>query len=143
MTDKTFYLSGAITNVSERKANAWRLDLKKRLEELDEHIHVYNPMQHFSYDDLKNKKVTDFEIMDQEIFKLRKSTLVIVNFDHARLSLGTMAELAIAYEKCIPVIGLNETNEELHPWQRLMTHKIFSNKEEMILYIADHFIKDD
>jgi hypothetical protein len=55
-------------------------------------------------------------------------------------SLGTMAELAIAYEKGIPVIGLNEKEQQLHPWQYCMTSKVFTNMDDMLDYIKRYYL---
>ena len=143
MTDKTIYLSGAITNIPEIEANQWRIELKQKLEAVSSHVHVFNPVAHYSFEDIKSGLVSDREIMETELYKLRRSDIVIVNFFHSSTSLGTMAELAIAYELKIPIIGLNVNNESLHPWQFAMVHKIFKDSEALFLYMVDHFINDD
>ena len=56
-------------------------------------------------------------------------------------SLGTMSEIAIAYDRGIPVIGLNVDNQELHSWQVCMCERIFNNIDEMVDYIEDFYLR--
>ena len=65
--------------------------------------------------------------------------MIIVDFANPK-SLGTMAEIAIAYEHRIPVIGLNESGIELHPWQIEMCNKIFSDKNKLVNYVIDYYL---
>lgn len=51
--------------------------------------------------------------MEFDLNRVRNSDLIIVNFNDM-YSLGIMAEIAIVYERKIPVIGLNETKQSLH-----------------------------
>ena len=51
-----------------------------------------------------------------------------------------MAEIAIAYDNRIPVIGLNEENIELHPWQIEFCRKIFTDFDLMLDYIEDYYL---
>ena len=77
--------------------------------------------------------------MEFDLNKVRNSDLIIVNFNDM-YSLGTMSEIAIAYEKRIPIIGLDTDNQNLHPWQIEMTNRIFSNIDEMLNYIKYYYL---
>ena len=77
--------------------------------------------------------------MQFDLHKVRTSNLIIMNFNNMH-SLGSMAELAIAYDRGIPVIGLNETEQQLHPWQYCMCSKIFNNMEDMLDYIKIYYL---
>ena len=78
--------------------------------------------------------------MELDLHKLRNSNLVIVNFNDI-YSLGSMAELAIAYDRCIPIIGLDIDKQELHPWQIEMCNRIFSDIDEMLDYVEDYYLR--
>ena len=78
--------------------------------------------------------------MNFDLNKLRDSNLVIVNFNDM-YSLGSMSELAIAYERRIPVIGLDIDKQELHPWQICMCERIFNDIDEMLDYIQDFYLR--
>ena len=77
--------------------------------------------------------------MELDLDKLRRSDLVIINFNDM-YSLGSMAELAIAYEKRIPVIGLNIDRQVLHPWQECMCNRIFNDIDELLDYVEDFYL---
>ena len=66
--------------------------------------------------------------------------MVIANFNDM-YSLGSMAELAIAHERRIPVIGLDIDNQDLHSWQVCMCERIFNNIDEMLDYIQDFYLR--
>jgi len=51
-----------------------------------------------------------------------------------------MSELAIAYDRRIPVIGLNANKEELHPWQFEMANRIFDDINELLDYVVDMYL---
>ena len=77
--------------------------------------------------------------MNFDLHKVKNSDLIILNFNNM-YSLDTMAELAIAYDRGIPVIGLNESEQQLHPWQHCMCSKVFNNMESMITYIEKYYL---
>ena len=58
-------------------------------------------------------------------------------------SLGSMSELAIAYDRRIPIIGLDINKQELHPWQIEMCNRIFGDIDEMLDYVEDYYLKQD
>ena len=78
--------------------------------------------------------------MRLDLHKLRNSNLVIANFNDM-YSLGSMAEVAIAYDRRIPVIGLDIDRQELHPWEVCMCERIFGNIDEMLDYIQDFYLR--
>lgn len=130
------YLAGAMSNLSMQEQNEWRVKIKKELESCV--VKCINPVDYYNsfnsalYD-------SDLEVMNFDLHKVKTSDLVILNFKNM-YSLGTMAELAIAYDRGIPVIGLNESNQQLHPWQDCMTSKVFNNMEDMIAYIEKYYL---
>ena len=78
--------------------------------------------------------------MRLDLNKLRSANMVVINFNDV-YSLGSMAEIAIAYDRGIPVVGLNEGNKILHPWQECMCERIFNNIDKMLDYIEDFYLK--
>jgi len=124
------------------KANDWRNYCKSTLEncECDYKVNVINPNDYFNFVDEPPRYASEREIMDFDLYKLRSSDLVIINFNDM-YSLGSMAELAIAYDRGIPVIGLDTEKQNIHPWQICMTERIFNNIDEMLDYIEDFYLK--
>ena len=77
--------------------------------------------------------------MEFDLNKVRNADLIIVNFNDV-YSLGSMSEIAIAYERKIPVIGINLKNQDLHPWQIEMSYRIFNNIEKMLGYVKEKYL---
>lgn len=77
--------------------------------------------------------------MEFDLNKVRNCNLFIINFNDM-YSLGSMAELAIAYERKVPIIGLNANMQTLHPWQIEMCNRIFCDIDEMLDYIEDFYL---
>ena len=98
------------------EGNKWRIYCKDTLEkcECDFKVKVINPNDYFNFFDEPRAYKSEKEIMEFDINKVRHSDLIICNFNDV-YSLGTMSELAIAYENRIPIIGLNTDHQKLHP----------------------------
>jgi nucleoside 2-deoxyribosyltransferase len=145
MSDYKIYLAGAMAAFGKdefNKSNNWRVFCKNTLEqcECDYKVKVCNPNDYYSFADETPRYKTDREVMEFDLNKVRNSDLIIVNYNDMR-SLGTMSEIAIAYERKIPIIGLDVDNQELHPWQLEMTNRVFSDINEMLDYIEDFYLR--
>ena len=142
---RLWYLSGGMTKFGTEefnKSNCWRKEVKNIIEELSEHnILCLNPNDHYNLTTDKTE-FTDMEAMRLDIYKLRRSELVIYN-NNDPYSRGSMIELGIAWERGLPIITLNENNEELHPWVKDMSERIFDNKPDLINYLTQHYISID
>ncbi len=134
------YLAGAMQGHDFNTYNCWRKNIKCALEniECDYKVKAINPAEYYNFED-DSTYDSDFEVMNFDLNKLRQSDLVILNFTDPK-SLGTMAELGIAYDRGIPVIGLNENGYELHSWHECMCSKIFDNRAEMLHYVRDYYL---
>lgn len=144
MRNYHIYLSGGMQKFGKdnfEEGNKWRKYCKNALEtyECDYKVKVCNPNDLFNFKD-EPQYETEREVMNLDLHKLRQSDLVIVNFND-KWSLGTMSEIAIAYDRGIPVIGLNEIEQELHSWQVCMCERIFNNIDEMLDYIEDFYLR--
>ena len=145
MRDFQIYLAGGMGKFGKDRffeSDNWRKYCKTTLEnyETDRYkVHIINPNDYFSFADETPRYASQREVMEFDLNKVRRSDLVIINFNDM-YSLGTMAELAIAYERRIPVVGLNEHNDELHPWQIEFCNRIFDNIDEMLDYVEDFYL---
>ena len=134
------YLAGGMTNLTFEEQNAWRLDIKNVLEryECDYNVKCINPVDYYNFTD-SSAYDSDLEVMSFDLNKVKNSDMLIVNFNNV-YSLGTMAEIAIAYDRGIPIIGLNEEEQTLHTWQYCMCSKIFTDREDMLYYIMNYYL---
>lgn len=140
----SIYLAGGMGKFGKddfNKSNNWRKYCKNILEsyESDYKVKVINPNDYFNFVEEPPRYISQREIMEFDLNKVRCSDLIIVNFNDV-YSLGTMAELAIAYERRIPVIGLNDEGQILHPWQMEMTTRMFNSIGEMLNYVKDFYL---
>lgn len=145
MKDISIYLCGGMGKFGKEnfdKGNAWRRYCKQALEtcEYDYKVNVINPNDYFNFVDEPQQYKSQSEVMNLDIHKLRNSDLVIANFNDM-YSLGSMAELAIAHERRIPVIGLDIDKQTLHPWQVCICERIFNDIDEMLDYIQDFYLR--
>ena len=145
MKQLSVYLAGGMGKFGKEefeKANTWRVLTKQFLENnyCGVEVFVTNPNDYFSFaDDIPMYK-SEKEVMEFDLNRLRHSDLVIVNFNDM-YSLGTMSEIAIAYDRKIPVIGLDVDNQDLHPWEVEMCNRIFDNISELFEYIEDFYLR--
>lgn len=139
------YLAGGMGKFGKDnfdEGNRWRLIFKKRLESNENmNVKAINPNDYFNFLEEPPRYISQREIMEYDLNRVRKSDLIIVNFNDM-LSLGTMAEIAIAYERKIPIIGLNETNQTLHPWQVEMCNRIFTETHELLDYVEYFYLTE-
>lgn len=126
--------------MSFEDSNSWRVKIKQALESYKDGQYscfCTNPNDYFMIDG--NLHSSEREAMEFDLGRVRNSDLVIVNFNSVR-SLGTMAEIAIAYENKIPIIGYKPQDTFLHPWQKEMTNRIFEDMDKLIEYVIDYYL---
>ena len=142
MDNYFIYLAGAMTGLTYKEQTKWRENIIEIFNREWLNSHVYNvqfinPVRYYNFEEKRHK--SEQEVMNFDLHKVRNSNLVIVNFN-APKSLGTMAELAVAHEHNIPIIGVNEAAYDLHPWIECMCERIFDNMEEMLIYVAEFYL---
>lgn len=143
MKNYVIYESGGMQSFGKdnfNESNDWRKYCKNALEncECDYKVKVFNQNDYFNFYD-EPQYVSEREVMNYDLHNLRKSDLVIINFNDPK-SLGSMAELAIAHDRGIPIIGVNESGAKLHPWLVCMCERIFDNIDEMLDYVEDFYL---
>lgn len=141
MRNYQIYLTGDETlkkfNEEYERKNRWMSTFKNRLESFEcANVKVINPNMYFSI-----YKNSYREFMELRLNKVRKSDLIIVNFFDV-YSLETMTDMAIAYERKIPIIGLNEANKELHFNQVAMCNRIFTETHELLDYVEYFYLTE-
>ena len=134
------YLSGGMGSLSFEEQSKWR---KQIINEIEINCHCekkpvfFNPVDYYNFTEVRYK--SEKEVMEFDLNALRNSDLVIVNFNDPK-SLGTCAELAIAYDMKIPIIGINENNQELHPWLNEFVMRMCNDVREAVDYTVEFFL---
>lgn len=135
---KQIYLAGGMSGMKFEDCNRWRVAVKDWVKQFhDSSIKVINPNDYYNFRSPTHK--TEKEVRDFDLWLLRHSDLVIVNFNNPS-SIGTAQELAIASELRIPVIGLNEQRFRLHPWLSESVERIFDDLAEMLEYVSTYYL---
>lgn len=135
------FLSGGMSDLTNKQRWAWRKEVERELGDFRWGTEVepvfFNPCLYYDVDDDYYK--TEKEHFEFDIYNLRKSDLVIVNFN-APGSIGTAMELMLAKELGIPVIGLNENKRELHPWLVECCNRICDDMDELIDHVGSCYL---
>lgn len=135
------YLSGGMGSLSFDEQYKWRKQIQDAIKysgySYAKNPAFFNPVNYYNFQEKRHR--SEREIVEFDLNALRKSDLVIVNFNDPK-SIGTAAELAIAYEMKIPVIGINKDNNELHPWLVEFTTRMCDNIREAVEHVVEFYL---
>ena len=79
------------------------------------------------------------EIMEFDLYNLRNSDLVIVNFNNPS-SIGTAMELMLAKEYHIPVIAFGVKNQNIHSWLLETCTRVCDDIREVVEHVVDFYL---
>ena len=135
------YLSGGMGNISFEEQTKWRNAIRDEVlygaKDISEKVKFFSPPDYYNFEEIRHR--TEREIMEFDLDCLRKSDVVVVNFNDPK-SIGTAQELILAKEWHIPVIGINKDNIELHPWLIECTTRMCDSLREAVDYLIDFFL---
>lgn len=139
------YIAGGMSGIPYDEYKSRRNNVKDKLFKYYENncdsypyiLYVTDPSDYYNYDNQVHK--SEKEVMNFELNRVRNSNIIVVDFLNV-YSLGTMTELAIAHEHRIPIIGINDMNNELHPWQVEMCDRIFDTVEDTVQYVGEFYL---
>jgi hypothetical protein len=141
MNKHRIFLGGGIGDSSIEEHNGWRLKFESLIEDIDmkHKILVFNPVSHIS--EFSPFRMNYKQTIDYHLDMLRKSDLMIMNFNLPN-SVSAACELGIAYERRIPILGLNKNDYDLHPWLKNMCEVVFTDWDWMINYFVEHYFNE-
>ena len=134
------YLSGGMGSLSYEEKSKWRkqvIDAITYNYDCTKKPIFFNPVDYYNFEEVRYR--SEREVMEFDLNALRNSNLVIVNFNDPK-SIGTCAELAIAKELQIPIIGINLDNQELHPWLVEFTTRMCESIREAVEHTVDFYL---
>lgn len=135
------YLSGSMMDTSWDEQTKWRQQFQNAIKfgdyDYKKNVIFFDPTQYYNFEEKRHK--SEREIMEYDLYNLRNSNLVMVNFNHSK-SLGTISELVLAYEHRIPIIGLNSSGEDLHPWIECCVTRMCENLKEAVEHIVEFYL---
>lgn len=140
MRDFTIYLAGGMSSIpseeyTKRRNVITSLLLSRKSDKLS--LNIIDPSRYYNYDFKYHE--TEKEILRWELNKVRNSNLIIVDLTVEK-SVGTIVELAIAYENKIPIIGVNADKENIHPWLEEICDRTFSNIIDGVDYVTGYYL---
>ena len=97
----------------------------------------FNPVNFYNFEEKRHK--SEKEVMEFDLYNLRNSDIVIVNFNNEK-SIGTAMELMLAKEYKIPVIAFGINEKEIHPWLLECCTRICDSLREAVEYVVDFYL---
>lgn len=135
-----FYLAGGMGGLTIKEQMCWRNEIKDMIIsniKSDKSTYFFLPPYYYQPDGDYHK--SELEALRFDLDRLRNSNVVIVNFN-VPLSIGTAYEIAVAHEHRIPIIGLIESNENIHPWLFISCTRICKTKKELVDHIINYYL---
>lgn len=141
MENLKIYLSGGMSNLTFDEQFKWRNQIKEAIlfgdYDYEKKPIFFNPVDYYNFEEVKHK--SEKEAMNFDLNALRKSDLVIVNYNNPA-SIGTAMEIMLAYELRIPIIGLNKENKVIHPWLVESTDRMCDSIREVVEHVVNFFL---
>ena len=140
MENVRIYLSVAMGSLSFEEQSKWRQQIIDAITynyDCEKKPVFFNPVNYYNFEEVRYK--SQREVMNFDLNGLRHSDLVVVNFNDPS-SLGTCAELAIAYDMKIPIIGINKDGNVLHPWLECFCDRMCQSIKEAVEYIVQFYL---
>lgn len=135
------YLSGGMGALSLEERSKWRQQIIDAIKygdyDCEKKVVFFNPVDHYDFEERVQK--TELEVMEYDLYNLRNSDLVIVNFNDEK-SIGTAMELMLAKELHIPIIGLNKDKRVLHPWLECCCNRMCDDMRELVSHVVDFYL---
>lgn len=135
------YLSGGMSGISFEEQSKWRKQIMDAIKYGDydyaKKPSFFNPVDYYNFEETRHK--SEREAMEFDLNGLRKSDLVIVNFNNPK-SIGTAMELMLAKERNIPVIGWNPSGEPLHPWLIECVTRMCDSLKEVVEHTVEFYL---
>lgn len=136
------YLSGGMSGLSVDKQKKWRKQVTDAIKfgdcDYTKKPIFFDPTEYYMPNSSEHK--SEKEAMEFDLNALRKSDLVVVNFNNPN-SIGTAMELMLAKEYHIPVIGLNKDGIKLHSWLVECTTRMCDDIRELVNHVINFYLK--
>ena len=135
------YLSGGMSNMSFEEQNKWRTQIANAIKYEDYSYEkkpiFFNPVDYYNFEAKEHK--SEREIFEFDLYNLRNSDVVVVNFNNRR-SIGTAMELILAKEYHIPVIAFGVKDKEIHPWLLECCTRVCDDIRETVSHVVNFYL---
>ena len=134
------YLSGAMGSLSYEEQSKWRnqvIDAIKYNYDCAKQPIFFNPVNYYNFEEVRYR--SEREVMEFDLYNLRNSNLVVVNFNDIK-SIGTAMELMLAKEYHIPVIGFGVNGQNIHPWLLECCTRVCDSLKETVEHVVAFYL---
>ena len=135
------YLSGGMGNLSFEEQSKWRKQIINAIKYGDYHYEkkpiFFNPVDYYNFTEVRYK--SEKEVMQFDLNALRKSDLIIVNFNDPK-SIGTAMELMLGKERNTPIIGFGVNNQTIHPRLLESCTRICDSLREVVEHVTEFYL---
>lgn len=137
------YLAGGMAGLSFEDMNKWRTNIMRKLihycdTKTNYDVDIINPCYFYNFESVRY--ITQREVMEFDLHKVRTSNLIIVDFRLKPNSIGTAMELMLAKELHIPVLGITDSTIELHPWLVECCTRLCQSDDELLTHIKEFYL---
>lgn len=134
-------MAGAMSGLSFEEQTKWRNRIRDAIlfgdYDYSKKPIFFNPTQYYNFEEIRHK--SEVEIMEFDLYNLRNSNLIIVNFNNPN-SIGTAMEVMLAKELRIPILGLNKDKKDLHPWLECSCNRICNDLRELVSHVVEFYL---
>ena len=128
-------------NLSFEEQSKWRKNISEAIKtegtDSEKKASIFNPVNYYNFE--INSHKCEKEIMEFDLYNLRNSNLVIVNFNDEK-SIGTAMELMLAKEYNIPVIAFGAGDKQIHPWLTECCTRVCDSMREVVDHIIQFYL---
>lgn len=128
-------------NLSFEEQSKWRKNISEAIKtegcDSEKKASIFNPVNYYNFE--INSHKSEKEIMEFDLYNLRNSNLVIVNFNDEK-SIGTAMELMIAKEYNIPIIAFGTKDKQIHPWLIESCTRVCDDMREVVDHIIQFYL---
>lgn len=128
-------------NLSFEEQSKWRKNISEAIKtegtDSEKKASIFNPVNYYNFE--INSHKSEKEIMEFDLYNLRNSNLVIVNFNDEK-SIGTAMELMLAKEYNIPVIAFGAGDKQIHPWLTECCTRVCDSMREVVDHIIQFYL---
>lgn len=134
------YLSGGMGDLTYEEQSKWRLQVIHAIKynnECEKKPVFFNPVDYYNFQETQHK--SEREIFEFDLYNLRHSDLVIVNFNDPK-SIGTAMELMLAKELHIPVVAYGVNGQDIHPWLLECCTRACGDIREAVSHVVEFYL---
>ena len=137
MEDCRIYLSGGMSEEQIKWRRQFINAIKFGDYDYDKKPYMFDSTRYYNFAEGQHR--SEREMMEFDLYNLRNSNLVVVNFNDIK-SIGIAMELMLAKEKNIPVIGFGVNGQTVHPWLLECCTRVCENLREAVEYVVSFYL---